>query len=299
MYPGTVANGCHRSDVAPILSNSIPVDAKINLACAGAATPAVIDESFKGEAPQSQQLVGVAQANDVEMVVLSIGGNDLGFAEIIISCTLQFSTSSSSNPNLCNDERQALVDQRMPEAMAGVADSIDAIQSSMTAAGYGDDDYRFVLVSYPSPIPRAAEIRYPESGSSRLTSGGCPFWNADADWARDSLVPQISSELRSVAATAGVEFLDYQDAFQGNENCSVDAVRASWRGPNPATAEWTRWVGTGILQGDAQESVHPNGYGQRALGDCLELIWDRSSGGEWTCATTPGAGPDQMVLTSL
>ncbi|MFK8024727.1 MAG: GDSL-type esterase/lipase family protein [Ilumatobacter sp.] len=299
VYPGTVSNGCHRSDVAPILSNSIPVQAKINLACSGAATGDVIDQWFKGEAPQSQQLRSVAQINDVKMVVLSIGGNDLGFADIIISCTLQFSTSFSSNPNLCRDDQQALVDQRMPAAMAGVDESIDAIRSSMAAEGYGDADYRLVVVSYPSPVPRGAEIRYDESGYSRLTTGGCPFWNADADWARDSLVPQISDSLRAVAADNDAEFLDYRDAFQGNENCSTSAQRASRRGPNPATAEWARWVGTGILQGDAQESVHPNAYGQRALGDCLGLLWNQPADREWRCDNTPNAGPEQMVLSGI
>ena len=32
VYPGTVGNSCHRSEVAPIHSNSIPVANKINLA---------------------------------------------------------------------------------------------------------------------------------------------------------------------------------------------------------------------------------------------------------------------------
>ena len=299
VYPGTVGNSCHRSEVAPIHSNSIPVANKINLACSGAATANIIDQIYKGEAPQATQLVGVAQSNDVEMIVLSIGGNDLGFSDIITECTLQFSTSPSWNPNLCQDDQQPIVDQAMPAAMDGVGASIDAVRSSMTTAGYSDADYRFVLVSYPSPIPRGSEIRYSQSGWSRLTTGGCPFWNADADWTRDRLVPQISDNLRGVAADRGIEFLDYRDAFQGNENCSNQAQRAGRSGPNGATAEWTRWVGTGILQGDLEESAHPNAYGQRALGDCLSLLWDHAAGGEWACTNTPNQGPDAMNLTSL
>lgn len=297
VYPGTVQNGCHRSDVAPIRSNDIPVQNKINLACSGAETSAVIDQWFNGEAPQSQQLVPVAQANDVEMVVLSIGGNDLGFSDIIVSCTLQFSTSPSANPNFCNDDQQQVVDQRMPAAMAGVDASIAAIRGSMSAAGYADADYRLVLVSYPSPVPRGSEIRYSESGWSRLTSGGCPFWDEDATWARDTLVPQISDSLRAVAAGNGAEFLDYRDAFQGNENCSNQAQRASRSGPNPATAEWTRWVGSGALQGDLEESVHPNAYGQQAMGRCLSLLWSQAPGGEFRCTNTANQGPGAMVLS--
>lgn len=297
VYPGTVQNECHRSDVAPILSNTISVQNKINLACSGAETSAIVDQWYKGEAPQSQQLVPVAQANDVEMVVLSIGGNDLGFTDIIVACTLQFSTSPSANPNFCNDDQQPLVDQRMPVAMAGVDASIAAIRGSMNAAGYVDADYRLVVVSYPSPIPRGAEIRYSESGWSRLTDGGCPFWNADATWARDILVPQIADNLRAVAGNNGAEFLDFRDAFQGNENCSNQAQRAGWNGPNAATAEWTRWVGSGLLQGDLEESVHPNAYGQQAMGTCLSLLWVQAPGGQFRCFNTANQGPNAMVLT--
>ncbi|MEL6892210.1 MAG: GDSL-type esterase/lipase family protein [Actinomycetota bacterium] len=298
VYPGTVANGCHRSDVAPIRSNDIPVDAKVNLACSGAATDHVTDTAFKGEAPQSQQLIGVAQQHDVQMVVLSIGGNDLGFTEIILECTLRFATSPSVAPDLCKDDVQPSVDARLPAVMADVGRSIDAIRTSMRSAGSADDDYRLVVVSYPSPVPRGSEIRYPQAGWSRLTDGGCPFWNADATWARDSLVAQIADGLRDVAAANGAEFLDLQDAFQGNENCSVTANRPGRRGgPNPATSEWTRWVGSGLLQGDAQESVHPNAYGQQALGQCLELLWFQSAGGEWACTNTPDRGPADMVLS--
>ena len=300
VYGATASNGCHRSDVAPILSNSIPVQTKINLACSGAATENIVDTPRNGEAPQADQLAGVAASHDVEMVVLSIGGNDLGFQDIIIQCTISWSTSPSWAPNLCNDDVQPLVDARMPAAMAGVDASIDAIRSSMAGAGYADADYRLVVVSYPSPIPRGSEIRFSESGWSRLDTGGCPFWDADATWARDSLVDQIADNLRSVAAANGAEFLDQRDAFQGNENCSVTADRPGRRGgPNPATSEWTRWVGTGILQGDIQESVHPNAFGQQALGRCLDLLWGQAPGGEWTCTNTPNQGPQAMNLTGL
>ena len=300
VYPGTVQNGCHRSDVAPIVSNAIPVAAKINLACSGAQTSDVVTTSFKGEAPQAQQLVPVAQAHDVEMVVLSIGGNDLGFADIIADCVLRFSGSLSVAPDYCEDDNQPAVDAAMPAAMAGVDASIDAIRSSMAAAGYADADYRLVVVSYPSPIPRGSEIRYSQGGYTRLTTGGCPFWNADADWARDSLTPQIADNLRAVAARNGVEFLDLRDAFQGNENCSTSARRASsTRGPDPATAEWTRWIGSGVLQGELQESAHPNAYGQQAMGRCLELLWNRTPGGEWACTNTPDVGPQGMVLSTV
>ncbi|MGW2545450.1 hypothetical protein ACWC5I_32385 [Kitasatospora sp. NPDC001574] len=44
------------------------------------------------------------------------------------------------------------------------------------------------------------------SSSSRHRPAAHPhLWNGDADWARDSLVPQISRSLAGVAAAKGVQ----------------------------------------------------------------------------------------------
>ena len=98
IYGATDRNGCHRSDVAPILSSGIDVDARINLACSGAEAENLWrassgGSSFKGEAPQADQLAAVAATHDVEMIVVSVGGNDLGFADIILDCTVRYVTS--------------------------------------------------------------------------------------------------------------------------------------------------------------------------------------------------------------
>ena len=293
IYGATDRSGCHRSDVAPIQWVDT-ADVAINLACSGAATANVISaanggRSHRGEAPQSDQLAAVAAEHDVTVVVLSIGGNDLGFASIIVDCTVEYLTSLSWWPNFCHDEQQARIDQAMPAAMDGVRRSIADIRAAM--AGAGDDDYRIIVQSYPSPVPRGADFRYTESGWSRVTTGRCPFWNADADWARDRLVPQIADALAAVAAAEGVEFLDLRDALDGREVCAATTAQG-----NGANAEWGRMVTTGILQGEIQESVHPNALGQQAMGTCVRLQV-QAGPGDRSCTNVPGSGPDSMVLT--
>ncbi len=292
---GDSASGCHRSDVAEIDSAGLAVDAAINLACSGADTADIVravngGTSHRGEAPQADQLAAVAAAYDVELIVLSVGGNDLGFADIILDCVLDYTTSPSWWQNRCNPEQQANVDARMAGAMAGLTAAIADIRAVMDEAGQPAGSYRFVVQSYPSPIPRGAEFRYRESGWSRTFTGGCPFWNADADWANDSLVPQIADGIAAVAAASGVELLDLRDAFDGREVCSSTTSQ----GPG-ADAEWVRYVSTGILQGEVQESMHPNAVGQRALGRCLALV-AAAPVGDHRCTNTPGAGPEAMVL---
>jgi hypothetical protein len=160
----------------------------------------------------------------------------------------------------------------------------------MAASGQ-PDGYRLVLQSYPSPIPRSSEFRYSESGWDRTLVGGCPFWDVDADWARDSLVPQISSELAAVAASKSVEFLDLSNQLEDREVCSVHTSHGT--GSN---AEWARFLVTGLTQGDSQESMHPNAYGQQATGTCLGLLYTAAEG-DYTCTNIAGASADTMLLS--
>ena len=200
---GDTAKGCDRSDVAPVVGNDVPVDAKINLACSGAQTVNVFRASEggtgqNGEQPQADQLAAVAATHDVDTVVLSIGGNDLGFADIIPACVVAHATATRCEPG-----QQAAVDAAMPTALADVARAVDEVRAVLAAQGQPVGSYRLVLQSYPSPVPRGDDNRYAELAGGRLGIGGCPIGNSDSDWARDSLVPQISDNLAAVAAATG------------------------------------------------------------------------------------------------
>ena len=174
--------------------------------------------------------------------------------------------------------------------MSGVAKAIDEIRAVMDSAGQASESYRLVLQSYPSPVPRGDDFRYGERGWSRTFTGGCPFWDGDATWARDSLVPQIADNLAAVAASRGVEFLDLQDQLEGREVCSVDTSQGSG-----ADAEWARFVSTGLTQGRARESMHPNALGQQSNGTCLGLLF-AATPGDYRCTNVAGSGPSTMVL---
>ncbi|MEU1231115.1 GDSL-type esterase/lipase family protein [Streptomyces sp. NPDC005828] len=296
---GSTAGGCDRSDTAEVRSAGPIASSLINLACSGATTENVFrasqgGQAYKGEAPQADQLAAVAAANDVKLIALSIGGNDLGFADVISTCASDYIVWYS----YCHDDQQAAVDAKIDGVMADVGRSVDEIRAVMTAAGYAAGDYRIVLQSYPSPIPRSADNRYGESGWARTNTGGCPFWNADSDWARDSLVPQIADRLKGVAAAKGVQFLDLRDALQGREVCAKASRQVtSTVPPSATTSEWARWIDSQSTQGLVQESMHPNAYGQQALGKCLALI-NAVPTGNRSCRNTAGTGTSGMYLTA-
>ncbi|WTQ56754.1 GDSL-type esterase/lipase family protein [Streptomyces sp. NBC_00158] len=297
---GTTAGGCHRSDSAEVLSAGAIAETAVNLACSGAVSQNVFRASnggvaYKGEAPQADQLAAVAASRNVKVIALSIGGNDLGFADIIKDCAYDFVLWGS----YCYDDQQAGVDQKIDGVMANVGKSVDEIRAVMRQAGYTDSSYRIVLQSYPSPIPRGAENRYTQSDWSRLNTGGCPFWNRDSDWARDSLVPQIANRLKGVAAAKGVQFLDLRDMLQGREVCAKASKQVSSTVPaSGKTSEWARWIDNNESQGLIQESMHPNYYGQLAVGRCLALAVAQSADSASSCKNTAGGDHTGMFLAA-
>jgi GDSL-like Lipase/Acylhydrolase family len=298
VYGSTAADGCHRSDVAEVNSTAVAsMPYRINLACSGAVTANLFRESNggqsqNGEPLQATKLKFVAQISDAKVVVISIGGNDLGFADIIRACAEAYAAKTGP----CNPSQQAVVDSRWKQAFTGVAKAIDEVRAVMAERGYARSDYRLIVQSYGSPVPRASETRYAEIDPNR-GAGGCPFYDADLNWARNSLVNQISRGLMFVAASKHVEFLDLRDSLQGHEVCATAAKQATLTDPPAAaTSEWARFLTLNLVQGDIQETLHPNFFAQKALGRCLTLAVN-STPGLGSCRPTPGQGPTGMVYS--
>jgi hypothetical protein len=290
IYGSSEENDCHRSDVAPILSAPVAVDERLNLACSGARLanvwPAALGgQGHFGEPPQTDQLAVVARRDDVRMVVLTVGANDVGFGELVAGCALDWARSSEQDPVLCREGAQADVDIALPAMERGLLRALRGVRGAMAAAGYQRSGYRLVTMGYASPFPAGRWIRYPEDGWSRLNQGGCPVWNADADWAAGEGTDSIVAAMRSAAAAAGAEFLDLRHALDGHQLCDNRARRVGSEGPSPASAEWVRRLA--FVQGSSRESLHPNAYGQRAIGACLGFVY-ASPPGDYACHTTPG-----------
>ncbi|WP_367128649.1 GDSL-type esterase/lipase family protein [Saccharothrix sp. HUAS TT1] len=291
---------CHRSTSAEIITAAIPDAKPLNLACSGATTGDVRrGDPARNQPNQLELLRAAVRDHRVELVVLSIGGNDLGFGDIIADCVKGY---LSPSPYECGPKWAPTIAGQLDRVRADVGATVKAVKDVLdTAQGAGS--YQFVLQSYPAPMPAARDFRIRESGP-RWAEGGCPVWDADADWARRQLVPTISAQLREVAGNRDVRFLDLQDAFDGREVCARGSRQAhagnSNASPLPGTeAEWVRWVVTGYsAQGDRQESMHPNHYGQRALGTCLRLMHQKKSG-DFACHNTPDTGPARMTLSAI
>lgn len=270
---GATAGGCDRSDVAPIISAHLPVQRSINLACSGAITKNVLRASaggvaYKGEAPQDDQLLQVAKDDRVKVITLGIGGNDLGFSGIVSACVLAYLFADQSGVQPCSVTQQPVVAQRLPGVATAVATTVDDVRATMRAAGYRDGSYRLILESYPTPAVPTSRSRFAGDTSGARTLAGCPISDADADWAANTLTPELTSTLGSVAHQERVQFLNLSQAFRGHELCAASAREVTTT-PRGSADEWVRFIDL-AGQGSQSESLHPNYYGQKAIGRCID-----------------------------
>jgi len=298
---GTAVDGCHRSDVAEVRSARLAVDRRINIACSGGVSANLYRSDHggttaHGEPSQADQLGPIARANRVRMIVVSVGGNDLGFASIVSACFTAYETKS---PPCSQTEAYRLAPEALAVAQAKVAKAIDEIRAVMRTSGYADDDYRLVLQTYPSVIPRAADARYAEASPER-TVFGCPFYDVDMTWGHDVAAPAIGTMVKAAAASRGVPILELIGAFQGHEFCSVhDQAVTPLTPPSATRSEWGRAVSAStITQGETQELFHPDAFGQMALGECVGGLF-AAPRGSYACSGGPLVAPSGMVVTRL
>jgi hypothetical protein len=324
---GETIGGCHRSK-----SNESVIGGGVvgkDLACSGAktATSAYASGSdFKpgldfyddgaGHIGQAKALQSYAAGHNVKLVAISIGGNDYNFAGIVQQCVQDFLLSPSWWPDYCKDD--SIVTSQMNSTniankTTAIKNAIVRISTAMANAGYSTSQYKLLVQTYPSPIPNGSGFRYSQSGYTRQNTGGCGFWNADADYANGTLLPTIDNSVLNAAAATGlpnVATMELRSAFNGRRLCENTVSRVDSSGYskwNVAGAldhiEWfqgIRTVTTAFSDYYIQESLHPDYLAQLALRNCVRQAYNGGTPHGGTCrlsATgTNGLGEPNMAL---
>ncbi len=177
-----------------------------------------------------------ALAADTEGVTLSIGGNDIGFGEIISEC----STRSPREPlgSACEDFYTADGDEvaaRIDETAPKIAAALDEIESR-------SPDARVLLVGYPAILPD--------------TGPGCfpvvPFSAGDVAFLRET-EKALNAMLAEQATAAGVEYVDTYTPFIGHDVCTLPG---------------TKWI-EGVVPTAPAAPVHPNSLGMLAMAQAV------------------------------
>ena len=325
---GEAIRGCHRSKAAEVHIGGSAFKSA-NLACSGARTYTNAGGSdFKpgidfysdssGRVGQALALQRYATANNVRAVTLLIGANNYGFADIVQACVTDWLTSPSWWPNYCNDDsgiRSRFTADRIAAETANVRGAMLNVRQAMVNAGYADSQWKLLVQTYSSPIPRGSGFRYPQTGFTRQTIGGCGVWNRDADWANDTVVATFNNTLRNAASSSGlsnVKIVDMANALVGRRLCenTVGLLEergiASWT--SPGAVDQTEWVSqirtvTAVFPPyQIQEDGHPSYWGQLALRSGLRQAFNGGTprGGSCTIGGTGlvGGEPNMRFVST-
>ena len=301
---------CHRSQSAEAyIGGGV---GGLNLACSGAKTTTATGDYFKpgidfyddgaGNLGQAKMLQQFAVSHNVKQVVVSIGGNDFNFASIVTQCVQDFLLSPSWDPDYCKDDSSVVANftsANITTVRARIATAFQNVRTAMRNAGYGDNAWNLVVQTYPSPIPSASGFRYSQSGYTRQSTGGCGFWNADADWANATALVTINNTVRAAIGQSGLSnarLLELQSAFNGRRLCEKsvglyeEVGLTSWTQPTAVDkTEWINQIRTVTTVGSdyfIQESLHPNYWAQLALRSCVRQTYTQNRGGTCTIAGT-------------
>ncbi|GHE04406.1 ricin-type beta-trefoil lectin domain protein [Streptomyces alanosinicus] len=282
--PGTNGpdNWCHRSPDSAIHRTGIPADVTYNVACSGASTGNIRiggSKQYADELVQSDSLAIKARNTRVTMIVLVIGANDdLQFGPVMTDCVTRYVTLQGPCEPKYAPGWQARVDGLVPKVEATVAD----LKTVMRGAGYGDDDYKLVLMGYPSPI--GPDIHDNPNFPGKLP-GGCMGYDSDAAWGRDTAVPLFERGMRTAAEQSGAYYLDDSRLFQGHEVCMEDTwargLYVDLGNPFPPDSNSVR------------QSFHPNYRGHGAFASCLTQFYD-SGYREAGCADPASTGSPKL-----
>ncbi len=296
--------GCHRSKAAQAhIGGGV---ASLNLACSGAKTSTGGTGSGENFKPgidfytgpkgvgQALALQEYAKTHNVKTVVVMIGANNYGFAAIVERCVTNWVTSPSWWKNYCSDDSDMtsrFTATRQTAETANVRGALERVAQAMTNAGYASSQYSILAQTYWSPIPRGPQIRYPESGWTRQSVGGCGAWNRDLNWANDTVVEAMNSTTENAAAQFAAQsgrpvtrVLDLQNALDGRRLCEntvgllEEVGLGSWQDPRAVDrTEWVaqiRTVTTLVPPYQLQEASHASYWGQKAMRNCLRLAYN-------------------------
>jgi hypothetical protein len=298
---GEAIAGCHRSKAAQAhIGGGI---ASANLACSGAKTTTGgtgSGQDFKpgidfysdaqGRKGQALALQEYASTHNVKAVVVMIGANNYGFAAIVERCVLNWVTSPSWWKNYCSDDSDMtsrFTSARQAQETENVKQALLRVSQAMSNAGYNASQYTIIGQTYWSPVPRGNGMRYPESGWTRQSIGGCGAWNRDLNWANDTVVVAMNNTMRNAVAASGLpntRVLDMQNALVDRRLCEntvgllEEVGVASWQSAGAVDrTEWVAQIRTlttifGPYQ--LQEDAHASYWGQRAMRNCLRLAYN-------------------------
>jgi lysophospholipase L1-like esterase len=226
--------GCLRSNqnYPSVVAQTLDVADFHDVSCSGATTENITGPQSVPLGKNPPQLD--ALASDTQLVTLSIGGNDIGFADIVTECAKRSPLQPTGSA--CKDHYAAggtdQLAQRIDEAAPKVAGVLAAIDER-------SPDARVLLVGYPAILPDEGPGCFPV----------VPFSPGDVAYLR-GVEKELNAMVADQAAAAGTEFVDTYTPSIGHDACQPPG---------------TKWI-EGLVPTAPAAPVHPNALGMKEIG---------------------------------
>lgn len=219
--------GCLRSNknYPALVKPQIRVTGFRDMSCSGGETDDMwAPQGVDPGGPNPPQLSAVDGA--AKVVTLQIGGNDIGFSDIVKNCALQNPFGSGCTPDFVHDGRDEL-----SEAINATAPKIDAVVAEIKRKA---PQAHVFLIGYPTVLPQSGNGCYPL----------VPVLSKDVPYLRAKVV-ELNGMIRARATAAGVDYIDLYGPSAGHDFCASTS---------------NKWV-EGIIPTSVAAPVHPNAKG--------------------------------------
>ena len=225
--------GCFRSDHNYAhLTASAKGLTLTDVSCSGATTNDMTEAQNVEPGPNPPQFNGLNASTGV--VSLTIGGNDIGFTEIIENC---ITYNPFSTP--CKDKYDPGGHDQLAERIANAAPKVAAVLQGIHARS---PNARVFVVNYPDILPSGSGC-WP---TIPLSFGDVPYLHATEE--------RLNAMLATAAATNGATLVDWYTPSIGHDACKGSS---------------TRWVEP-LIPGELSAPVHPNKAGMAGAAVALE-----------------------------
>ena len=223
------SGGCRRSDhnYPHLVAAALDVDRFTDVSCAGATTAHMAAaQPLPGGLTNGPQLDALTP--DTDLVTLGIGGNDIGFASIAVTCagfSVLFPLGAPCKHHFTRHGDE--VGRRIEAATPKVAAVLAAVRARAPAA-------RLFVVGYPVILPDEGFGCWPLM----------PIAVGDVAWLR-GVEGRLNDMLAGVAAASGATFVDIYTSSIGHDVCRLPG---------------RKWV-EGFVPTSPAGAVHPNALG--------------------------------------
>jgi len=237
--------GCLRSNrnYPSLVAETIGVPAFRDVSCSGATTDNLAASQsvlFGVNPPQFDAL-----SADTDLVTITMGGNDIGFASIINECAVR----SPRQPfgEACKDFFTAGGTDQLAARIDATAPKIEA---ALDGIQQRSPDARVLLAGYPAILPDTGPGCFPT----------VPFSPGDVAYLRDT-EKRLNAMLADEADAAGVNYVDTYTPTIGHDACQ------------PPGKKWIE----GLAPTSPAAPVHPNALGMIAIaGAVVEALADQN-----------------------